>query len=174
MSPAGAALDLAAFEALADSARLDAVSRDPRGAAAAITALGDECERIAAGSPERALRAGEALANTARAAKASGAVARALRATIPALAYLGRLDEALARATDAQAAADDAKDPIEKARAGVASMHALTKLGRTGEAIERGRISRDALVAAGRSEMGVATVYQKHRTLRTRKWTYRV
>lgn len=153
MSSAGAALDLAAFEALADSARLDAVSRDPRGAAASIIALGDECERIAAGSPERALRAGEALANTARAAKAMSAAARALRATIPALAYLGRLDEALARATDAQAAADEAKDPIEKARAGVASMHALTKLGRTGEAIERGRISRDALVAAGRMDL---------------------
>ena len=153
MSQAGPGLDLAAFEALADSARLDAVSRDPRGAAAAIVALGDECERIAAGAPERAMRAGEALAKTARAAGALSAAARALRATVPALAYVGRLDESIARAGEAQAVADEAKDPIEKARAGVASMHALTKLGRTGEAIERGRISRDALVAAGRMDL---------------------
>ena len=153
MSSGAPTLDLGAFEALADSARLDAVSRDPRGAAAAIIALGDECERIAAGAPERALRAGDSLASVARAAGAMSGAARALRATISALAYVGRLDEALVRASDAQAAADAAKDPIEKARAGVASMHALTKLGRTGEAIERGRISRDALVAAGRMDL---------------------
>ena len=153
MSPDASTLDLAAFEALAESARLDAVSRDPRGVAAAIVALGDECERIAAGAPERALRAGESLASVARAVGAMSGAARALRATIPALAYMGRLDEALARAAAAQAAADAANDPVEKARAGVASMHALTKLGRTGEAIERGRISRDALVAAGRMDL---------------------
>ncbi|MEY4119557.1 MAG: hypothetical protein RLZZ116_2885, partial [Planctomycetota bacterium] len=153
MSQGGPGLDLAAFEALAESARLDAVSRDARGAAAAIVALGDECERVAAGAPERAMRAGEALAKTARAAGALSAAARALRATVPALAYVGRLDESVARASEAQAVADEAKDPIEKARAGVASMHALTKLGRTGEAIERGRISRDALVAAGRMDL---------------------
>lgn len=153
MSQGGPGLDLAAFEALAESARLDAVSRDARGAAAAIVALGDECERVAAGAPERAMRAGEALAKTARAAGALSAAARALRATVPALAYVGRLDESVARASEAQAVADEAKDPIEKARAGVASMHALTKLGRTGEAIERGRISRDALAAAGRMDL---------------------
>jgi tetratricopeptide (TPR) repeat protein len=153
MSAGGSPLDLNAFEALADSARLDAVSRDPRGAATALLALGDECERVAAGAPDRAVRAGEALASTARAGGHLSAAARALRATVPALAYMGRLDEALARAGEAQSAADEAKDPVEKARAGVASMHALTKLGRTSEAIERGRISRDALVAAGRMEL---------------------
>ena len=153
MSSGGQTMDLAAFEALADSARLEAVTRDARGAAAAVIALGDECERIAAAAPDRALRAGESLAATARAAGALGAAARALRATIPALAYLGRLDEALARASEAQETADSAKDPVERARAGVASMHALTKLGRTGEAIERGRGSRDALVAAGRKDL---------------------
>lgn len=153
MSAGGQQLDLSAFEALAESARLDAVSRDPRGAAAALVALGDECERIAASSPDRAIRSGEALASVARAAGTLAPAARALRATVMALSYVGRLDEALARAADAQATADSAGDPIETARAGVASMHALTKLGRTSEAIDRGRASRDALVAAGRRDL---------------------
>lgn len=107
-------LDIAAFEALAQAMRADAVSRDARGAAATLLALGDECERIAAGAPDRALSVGEALAATARALNNLSAVARALRATIPALAYSGRLDEALVRADEAQAAADAANDPIEK------------------------------------------------------------
>ena len=57
MSAGGSPLDLNAFEALADSARLDAVSRDPRGAAAALVALGDECERVAAAAPDQIGRA---------------------------------------------------------------------------------------------------------------------
>ncbi len=146
-------LDLAAFEALAESARADAVARDSRGAAAAIVALADECERIAAGSPERALSAGESLAAVAVAVGSGSASARALRATIPALAYMGRLDEALVRAAEAQAVAERAGDSVEKARSGVASMHALAKLGRTAEAIERGRASRDALNTAGRRDL---------------------
>ena len=153
MSAGGQPLNIDGFEALAPAARLEAVSRDPRGAAAALVALGDECERIAAGAPDRALRMGDALAECARAARAGSAAARALRATIPAAAYMGRLDEALARAEAAAAAADEAKDPVEKARAGVASMHALAKLGRTAEAIERGRASRDALQSAGRKDL---------------------
>ena len=159
-------LDIAAFEALAQAMRADAISRDARGAAATLLALGDECERIAAGAPDRALSVGEALAATARALNNLSAVARALRATIPALAYSGRLDEALVRADEAQAAADAANDPIEKARAGVASMHALAKLGRTADALERGRISRDALVGAGRrdlaarAELNIANVHK--------------
>ena len=89
----------------------------------------------------------------ARALAAGSAEARALRATIPALAYAGRLDEALSRAAEAEAAADRAGDTVERARAGVASMHALAKLGRTQDAIARGRGSRDALQAAGRADL---------------------
>jgi CHAT domain-containing protein len=150
---AGPQLNLDGFEALAESQRAEAVSRDPRGAAAALVALGDECERVAAAAPDRALRAGAAIAAAARAVGAGSAEARALRATIPALAYAGRLDEALVRAAEAEAAADRAQDAVERARAGVASMHALAKLGRTDEAIARGRASRDALNAAGRADL---------------------
>jgi CHAT domain-containing protein len=146
-------LNLDAFEALAEPMRAEAVSRDPRGAAVALVALGDDCERLAAGAPDRALRAGEALAAVARALAAGSAEARALRATIPALAYAGRLDEALVRAAEAEAAADRAGDGVERARAGVASMHALAKLGRTQDAIARGRSSRDALQGAGRADL---------------------
>jgi len=153
MSAGGQPLTLDGFEALAPEARLEAVSRDPRGAAAALVALGDECERIAAGAPDRALRMGEAIAECAKTANAGSAAARALRATIPAAAYMGRLDEALVRAEAAAAAADAANDPVERARAGVASMHALAKLGRTSDAIQRGRASRDALNKAGRADL---------------------
>ena len=153
MTPAPTPLTLDGFEALAEAARVDAVTRDPRGDAAALVALGDDCERMAAGAPDRAIRAGDALAATARTLGRTSAAARALRATIAAFAYMGRLDEALARAADAQATADAAGDAIEKARAGVASMHALAKLGRTAEAIAVGRASRDALVGAGRSDL---------------------
>jgi CHAT domain-containing protein len=148
-----APLALDGFEVLAEAERVEAVSRDPRGAAVALVALGDECERVAAAAPDRALRAGEALAAVARAVGAGSAEARALRATIPALAYAGRLDEALVRAAEAEATADRAQDAVERARAGVASMHALAKLGRTDEAIARGRASRDALNAAGRADL---------------------
>ena len=167
MSSASTPLSLDGFEALpAEAARVEAVTRDPRGAANALVALGDDCERIAAGAPDRAIRAGDALASTAQALGLPSAAARALRATIAAFAYMGRLDEALARAAQAQAVADNAGDAIEKARAGVASMHALAKLGRTAEAIERGRASRDALVGAGRrdraarAELNLANVHK--------------
>jgi len=153
MSGVGQPVDLAGFEALAADGRAQAIARDPRGAAAAIVALGDECERIAGGAPDRAMRLGDALAECASALGAKSAAARAIRATIPAAAYMGRLDEALARAAAAADAATEAADPIEKARAGVASMHALAKLGRTTEAVERGRASRDALNAAGRADL---------------------
>ncbi len=153
MSPTAHPLDLAAFEALTNDARVDAVKSDARGVAGVLVALGDECERLAAGSPDRALHLGDALAVVARTLNAKSGLARALRATIPALAYAGRLDESLVRAAEAQEAAQAANDPLERARAGVASMHALAKLGRTSEAIERGRMSRDALASIGRGDL---------------------
>ncbi len=153
MSAGDRPLTLESLEALDAGARRDAVANDARGAATTLLALGDECERAAAGTPDRALRLGDSLAMIARELAAGSAEARALRATIPALAYMGRLDEALNRSDEAQAAALRANDPIEHARAGVASMHALAKLGRTSDAIARGRASRDALNGAGRGDL---------------------
>ena len=79
MTPAPTPLTLDGFEALAEAARVDAVTRDPRGDAAALVALGDDCERMAAGAPDRAIRAGDALAATARTLGRTSAAARALR-----------------------------------------------------------------------------------------------
>jgi len=146
-------LDLALFAELADDARAAAVAADPRGVAATTVALGDECERLAAGSPARALELGESLHAVALALGAAAAGARALRATIPAIAFLGRLEQSLVRAAEARALAQQAGDAVEAARADVASLHALTKLGRTDEAIVRGGGARDALVAAGRADL---------------------
>lgn len=146
-------LDLTLFAELADDARAAAVAADPRGVAATTVALGDECERLAAGSPARALELGESLHAVALALGAAAAGARALRATIPAIAFLGRLEQSLVRAAEARALAQQAGDAVEAARADVASLHALTKLGRTDEAIARGGGARDALVAAGRADL---------------------
>lgn len=146
-------LVLAGFEVLAPDARLAAIAQDPRGAAAAITALGDECERLAAGNPLRARALGESLHAVAVELGAASAAARALRATIPAIAYLGDLEQSLVRAAEARGFATRIGDPVEAARADVASLHALTKLGRTDEAIARGGAARDALAAAGRADL---------------------
>ena len=146
-------LDLAAFAALAPDARSEAVARDARGARAALVALGDACERLAAGSPKDALRGGRAIEETARALGLGSAAARAGRAMVAAHAYLGELDDAIACADAAADIAQTAGDGIESARARVASMHALAKLGRTADAIARGTAARDALVAAGRPDL---------------------
>jgi tetratricopeptide (TPR) repeat protein len=148
-----AAITLAAFETLPPEARVAAISADPRGVAAAVVALGDECERLAAGSSARALSLGESLHGVALELGAASAAARALRATVPAIAYLGQLEQSLVRAAEARTLASGAGDAVEAARADVASIHALTKLGRTDEAIRRGNAARDALVAAGRSDL---------------------
>ena len=57
MNP-GEQLICAAFEGMSDAERIAAVSADPRGASAVLIALGDECERFAAGAPEKALALG--------------------------------------------------------------------------------------------------------------------
>lgn len=146
-------LDLAAFETLAPDARGAAIAADPRGVGPAAVALGDECERLAGGSAARAVALGEALHAAAIELGAVSAAARAMRATVPALAYLGRLEQSLVRAAEARALATTARDAVEAARADVASLHALTKLGRTDEAILRGGAARDALLAAGRADL---------------------
>ena len=115
MSAGERPLTLESLEALDAGARRDAVANDARGAATTLLALGDECERAAAGTPDRALRLGDSLAMIARELAAGSAEARALRATIPALAYMGRLDEALNRSDEAQAAA------LRRAAAGAAA-----------------------------------------------------
>jgi len=159
-------LVLAEFERLGTDARIAALHADPRGVGRAIEALGDECERLAAAEPTRARDIGEALHAAAIELGAPAAGARALRATVPAIAYLGELEQSLVRAAEARALASYAGAAVEAARADVASMHALTKLGRTAEAIHTGVAARDALLAAkrvdlaARAELNIANVHK--------------
>jgi hypothetical protein len=159
-------LDLASFAGLAADARRAAIAADARGAADTILALGDECERLAAGNPARALELGESLHAVALELGAAPSAARALRATVPAIAFLGQLERSLMRAVEARDLASKAGDAVESARADVASLHALTKLGRTDEALRLGGAARDALVAAGRvdlaarAELNIANVHK--------------
>lgn len=156
----------AAFVSADQAGREALVADDARGTAAAIVDLGDACERHAAGQPGQALEIADALAALARNGGHGSAEARALRAGVPALAYLGRLDEAVARADDASTAARAAGDGVEAARAQVASMHALSKLGRTDEAISRGGEAAAQLERAGRpdlaarAELNLANVFK--------------
>ncbi len=163
---AHAPLDLATFETLSPNSRVESIRQDARGSLATLRALGDACERLAAGEPSRALLLGDLLAETATTLEQPSAIARALRATVPALAYQGRLHEALSRADDAMNAATLAHDAIEHARSCVASMHPLAKLGRTSDAITRGVSARDVLHAharndlCARAELNLANVYK--------------
>jgi CHAT domain-containing protein len=160
------AVNLASWTALTPAAQLAAIQSDSRGLHACLVALGDECERLASASPSDALTSGETLATAARTLGALSAAARALRATIPALAYQGKLEESIARAELAANTAIAADDSIEAARARVASLHALTKLGRTTDALRTGASARDALVAAGRpdlaarAELNIANIHK--------------
>ena len=122
-------------------------------AAAEFDALGDLCERGGGAEPARALELADRLRARAREASSPFGEARALRASVAACAYAGRLDEAVARADEARAIAAQAGESVEHARAGVASMHALAKLGRLDEAVARGTAARDALRTAGRDDL---------------------
>lgn len=147
------AINLASWTALAPAAQIDAVQTDERGMHACLVALGDECERLASASPADALTAGETLAKVAQTLGVQSAAARTLRATVPALAYQGKLEESIARAELAANTALAADDTVEAARARVASLHALTKLGRTSDALTTGTTARDVLLAAARPDL---------------------
>ena len=153
--------------------RLAAMSQDERSAwarslGAGLAAACDEAvsaaERRLAREPAFVLDAAEAIAAAAAAAGAAAQSARAMRIASHALAYLGRLDEAIAVAGRSREAALAAGAPVDAARADVASMHPLAKSGRPLEAVERGLRARDAMRAAGadsmaaRAELNLANV----------------
>lgn len=143
-------LTLERWLAIAESERVAAL---PAGAErnAALVALGDDCERMAATNVAVAIDAAQRLADIA--SPASQAKTRLLRALTTALAYAGRHEESLATADQAMQAAEDARLPVDRARAAVASLHPLTKLGRIDEALRRGAEARDALLAAGEPKL---------------------
>ena len=126
------------------------------GAAAETTlvTLGAEAERLATVEVGRAVSAGAALVNLSDRLDADRARVHTRRAYGQALAYSGRLDEALAACTDAVEVAERAALAIEGARARAAMLHPLCKLGRIDEALAEGDRARRALADAG--EAGLA------------------
>jgi CHAT domain-containing protein/predicted negative regulator of RcsB-dependent stress response len=118
--------------------------------ASALLQFGNECERLASTDPSAAasmlrdLR--EACGNDATFAAAR---ARAARAEVLSLAYLGRFQEAitLAQAARADSAAHGAR--IESARIRLAAMQPLLKVGRHDEALAEGALASAELAAEG-------------------------
>ncbi|MEX2220015.1 MAG: CHAT domain-containing tetratricopeptide repeat protein [Phycisphaerales bacterium] len=157
-------------ELLADLVRLGVADTAQRIRAAGdpgplLGAMADEAERQAISDPRRALDATEALVALADLLAIRSAQARARRARGQALAYANRFDEALAVLRDAQRiAGTDA--PVEGARAGVAMIHALARLGRLREAAEVGEQAREALaglgqpVLAARADVNLGVVHR--------------
>jgi CHAT domain-containing protein len=124
------------------------------GAAAALAlpvawALKDACFAAWSSDPPQALRAAALLAELAAAA-APGEI-RGLAAWTGGIAELieGRMESALARLTEAQAAFEALGQSRTAADTQVSQLIALAMLGRYDEAVDTGRRARDAFVAHG-------------------------
>ncbi len=135
-------------------------------AAAASDALLASAERRLARELALVLDASDALAAAAHEAGAGLQSARALRVLSHALAYAGRLDEAVDAADRSRAGALAAGSRIDASRADAASMHALAKAGRPLEAIERGQRARDDLRGVGADALAARTEFNLGNVLR--------
>jgi tetratricopeptide (TPR) repeat protein len=144
------------------SARL-AEEREPT---TTLLALGDHCERIATIEVATALRAVDVVLGDAERNGIPNSKPRLLRAKVMALAYAGRLQEALEAAMESERTARALARPIDAARAQIASLHPLTKLGRIDEAIRIGNEARAALEAlnepslAARADINLGNIHK--------------
>ena len=116
----------------------------------ALVRFGDECESAASGDPSGAA----AMLNELRVACGDGpqfaaARARASRAEVLSLAYLGRFEEAIRRAQSARADAKAHGAHVEAARLRLAAMQPLLKVGRHDEALAEGQAASSELAANG-------------------------
>jgi CHAT domain-containing protein len=114
-----------------------------------LLALGDHCERAATIEVSTALAAVDLVIADADRAGLAASKPRLLRAKVMALAYAGRLAEALETAEASESIARTLERPIDAARAQIASLHPLTKLGRIDDAVRIGTEARAALAALG-------------------------
>jgi CHAT domain-containing protein/tetratricopeptide (TPR) repeat protein len=111
-------------------------------------ALADEAERLAVADTAAAIRATEKLQSLADQLNIPATRARIRRARGQALAYANRFQDALVVLEEARAiAATDA--PHEAARAAVAMVHALARLGKLREAAKIGEIAHAELTKLG-------------------------
>ncbi len=165
-----AAPDGAAPISVASFLELDPTERDLHlarceSAEAELLRLGDDAERSAASDPAAAaawLAGLRAICGSVHPA----ARARAARGEVLALAYLGRLDEAIALAAAARIEAAEGGATVEAARLRLAAMQPLLKRGRIDEAIGEGESAAaelravDEATIAARAEINLGNVYK--------------
>ena len=125
----------------------------------------DGVERLAVSDPGSAIRTGESLVEQADHTCVGTARVRARRALSQANAYAGHFDTALRHCKDAVQIGESAGLTVETARARLASLHALSNLGRFDEAIEAGLAARASFVEVGdreltaRADLNLGAVY---------------
>ncbi len=117
---------------------------------AELILLGDAAEQLAVSETALAVDAGERLVGAADASFPAAVRARFRRALGQALNYANRFDEAHRVLTEALSVAGE-EAPVEAARAGLALVHTLARLGRLREALEIGERSREELTSRGES-----------------------
>lgn len=132
---------------------------------AILVALCEESDRVTASEVAGALAMSELLLAMAQELGSPRALAEALGSRAMTLAYAGRLAESLAASAEAIAVAGSAGLALEAARARLASVHPLARLGRFDEAIAAGTAARDAMTALGerslaaRADVSLGAVY---------------
>lgn len=144
--------DLLATPAAERTARVMA-QPDP---SAAVAALAEEAEKLGQSSGGRAVEGIRAARDAARAMEPVAVIAvrgRLARALSHALAAAGDFAGALDEASAAIQEANAADSPTELARARLATMQPLLKLGRPTDAAEAGRLAAVALDAAGEKSL---------------------
>ena len=142
-----------------DFLQLDAVAREAHlrslgSPEPALVRFGDECESAASGDPSGAA----AMLHELRMACGEGprfasARARASRAEVLSLAYLGRFDDAIRRAESARADAQAHGAHVEAARIRLAAMQPLLKVGRHDDALAEGQMASSELAAHGAASL---------------------
>jgi tetratricopeptide (TPR) repeat protein len=167
------AQDLTPSALLDELLALPAKQRVPRlraagNVSATLASLAEIAQKLTFVEAARALAAAEMLVELADAEGAGGVRARVRRTRAQALSYSGRLNEALEACRDARHVAQQVGDPVEAARASLASMHPLGELGRFDEAVRAGEDAHSALRAAGefqlatKADLNLGAIYQKH------------
>jgi len=155
--PATPHADLAAFVELALDVRRRRFAEMPQ-RWSQVERWGDSLERSAASDPDLASRRGLIVLESIGAppherGDAARATARLRRATTLALAYAGRLQEAVAIGELNHADSATAGEGVESARALLSLMQPLLKLGRTGDAVAAGERAHAAFLEASRPEL---------------------
>ncbi|MDY7109158.1 MAG: CHAT domain-containing tetratricopeptide repeat protein [Planctomycetota bacterium] len=116
-----------------------------------IPDFAEEAARWAISDLDRALSAASTLVALSDAIAGPRARSCARRALAQALAYASRHEEALKIAHESIALAEEAGRPVDAARARLATLHVLDRMGQPHEAIAAGQAARATFLATGES-----------------------